>query len=640
MKKICPIDALLVWYDLFLISVIIKSYLLQKKKLKNTAIPTLNGPLCTDDRSVEEIQNKQGTELPINIDDIENEFLANSDKRAHFSVKYGDFLINDFPEGITLNLNPYPVAMIKQENSNMLCNRFDRNSNLYSPYNNSQNSNKTVVKKNVSPKKPRIKANSKILPKINKELPSNPQVVSIEFEELNLYPTKQDKITQPNQSITLIQPNTLQPNSDNITDFESYKTQLNESIQNTKKVKIISEKLISEPVKISKGELQPVSPSIVINVPKKKSKNNIMIEGQDIKTVYLDKMLPLRNEQLFQNSSNMSTQIGAQLGLHEYGQPTMIVDQNLCLNNTQTLEDITCSDAKPMDYVTSDAYQNSQMLKQKTEMFSNIENNMSTVPNVEFVSSSLTGPSVFTLVNVPPVTMVNNSDFAQEVSFADVDLKNVSLPTKSVMVSTEQVPALITLNDSLNKAKNDQTNVYEKQITSKSSSPSKSLVKSKMPPEKLAAIEKKRKYNMKLRDIIHSCLNNMEEEPDIGKLTVALKKEIDNKKVGDHLAEVSRQPGNVIAYFENRLKRMEDLLSNKIEQNSQKIADLKKTVKSNTSKKSVSTQTYQNAEETKKSLYQQMSQYLSSEANSLIYEELFINQSVSKKYSLKKRKHR
>lgn len=187
-------------------------------------------------------------------------------------------------------------------------------------------------------------------------------------------------------------------------------------------------------------------------------------------------------------------------------------------------------------------------------------------------------------------------------------------------------------------------------LTSKVS-PKTSLLKNKIPPERVAAIAEKRKFNMKLRDIIEDCLDKLDEtdKSDFDKRKLAHKTRVmQNKqqKVASYLTKDPELPSvqdYTIAYLDARLKKMEDNLLNKIGENSKKIVELKQVVAPPCDKRNVHTQTSVSEDVHKRQLYQELSKYLSQEANSLVYEELFINKyakDVPKCSSPKRRKRR
>ncbi|KAM3965298.1 uncharacterized protein ACR2FA_000686 [Aphomia sociella] len=169
-------------------------------------------------------------------------------------------------------------------------------------------------------------------------------------------------------------------------------------------------------------------------------------------------------------------------------------------------------------------------------------------------------------------------------------------------------------------------------------SPNMSLLKNKISPERIAAIEKKRKFNMKLRDIIESCLDNNIDDSDKVLREIKCPKSLKNqakqnevykvKPYQDKKPDMSNIQEYTIANLDNRIKRMEETLLRKIEQNSNMITELKSSVTSKT--KSTSTQIPINEESHKRRLYHEISKYLSPDANNIIYEELFINKYAHK----------
>ncbi|CAH0585610.1 unnamed protein product [Chrysodeixis includens] len=221
-----------------------------------------------------------------------------------------------------------------------------------------------------------------------------------------------------------------------------------------------------------------------------------------------------------------------------------------------------------------------------------------------------------------------------------------NIPEPSANNVTE---ASINLTDTLtHNVQNDQINVQQPQTTTNISiksnnkvSPKRSLLKNRIPPERVAAIAEKRKFNMKLRDIVEDCLDKL-DEPVIPvvkkrKITPSPKKQEKEQAVRNYLSKEKELPNineYTIAYLEARMKKMENNLLNKIDQNSQKIVDLKQTFPTSTFKTSnVSTQTLFNEHQHKKQLYNEISKYLSHKANSLIYEELFIDKYTHEKYT-------
>ncbi|XP_038209964.1 uncharacterized protein LOC119830865 [Zerene cesonia] len=176
--------------------------------------------------------------------------------------------------------------------------------------------------------------------------------------------------------------------------------------------------------------------------------------------------------------------------------------------------------------------------------------------------------------------------------------------------------------------------------------PKVSLLRSKISSQRIAAIEEKRKFNMKLRDMIETCLDkkspiqngkktDLKSDGDANESKINRPTDCESQ-VGSYLSKKPELPSAqeyTIAYLDARMKRLENTLLNKIDQNTQKIIELKNSIVSPTPIKKINTtvQTHNNEESYKRHLYQEISKFLSPNSNSLVYEELFIN-----KFSLEK----
>lgn len=228
----------------------------------------------------------------------------------------------------------------------------------------------------------------------------------------------------------------------------------------------------------------------------------------------------------------------------------------------------------------------------------------------------------------------------------DNNLPNTSTPGDVVNKVVEDV------KPSLQRIQNNGSSDKPVDIVSKMLA-----LKHKISLERMAAIEKKRNFNKKLRDIIEICLEKLDEQDKSSENnTVANSpKEIEpNEKVkslkqnvGSYLSKQTDLPNAheyTMKFMEARMQRMENILLNKIEQNSQKIVELKKCMESKQQvSKSSATQTSLDEESHKKQLYQELSKFLSPSASSLVYEELFLNkyaQKISNQPSPKRRKRR
>lgn len=205
-------------------------------------------------------------------------------------------------------------------------------------------------------------------------------------------------------------------------------------------------------------------------------------------------------------------------------------------------------------------------------------------------------------------------------------------------------------NDSVQSRNNDKV-IEPIEIPQVQSSPKPQKLKPKVTPERSAIIERKRKFNMKMKDVLQSCLDKL-DDPVKPNETSILKPVVKEKNtiIGSHLAKDQNLPNiqeYTLAYLDASMKRMERTLLHKIGQNSQQILELKdalgdtKKKKDAGKKKYVNAQTGTNEECYKKYLYKEISQYLSQSSCSLIYEELFVNKfTLNQQASPQKRKRR
>ncbi|XP_013164677.1 PREDICTED: uncharacterized protein LOC106115740 [Papilio xuthus] len=277
-------------------------------------------------------------------------------------------------------------------------------------------------------------------------------------------------------------------------------------------------------------------------------------------------------------------------------------------------------------------------------------------PRVKIISEKkVTEPVLFTgqFTPISPSIVVNpvlKQNIQTPSNIEQTEPKNVSLNQSieqlnlieiTVPPPEEQRQNITIQNDIiLNETNNTTQNVVT----------SKTLLKNKIPTKRVADKQEKRKFNKKLKDvespaikieepkheeikqieeIVENCQENVQTEPEINTLHI-----------------INTQNDDYLSRLEARMTRMENLLLNKIDQNSQKIIDLTQSLGTSTQKnKGVSTQTNDNIALYKKYLYTEISQYLSSETKNILYEELFINEQFSQKSNLrstrlKRRKYR
>ncbi|XP_064072876.1 uncharacterized protein LOC113403346 [Vanessa tameamea] len=474
----------------------------KKDKLTFDAIPTENGPFCDPSKFVDSSQEmtKSYPNL-ILLEDIENEVIFN-DKKANFSLKYGDFLTNGEVMDSTSRYHSDNINLSK-ENTNIISkpkfylkNEQEMNQQLFKP----RFTTLTLPSKSVSKMQPQ------------------PMLIVPPYTDLSLDIEGGKEIIQEQGTINIYEPNPSSyknntRNANSLLHLNTTPSQHNNEVLVKKepKVKILSEKKIEirGPIPVM-GKLEKVPHSITINIPNRKKEENI-------------------------------------------------------------------SDKKGI---------NNPLVKIPSDKLKILE-----VLDVEF--------------NGVPKT-----DVATEVP-----------KPKTIETDINYVPASQPL-------------------------PKTPQIKNKITSERSAAIEKKRKFNMRMKDILETCLDKLDDSikvndknpPPVKASSKSLIKQpqpkVTDQQVGTHLAKEQTLPNAqeyTIAYLDARMKSMERALLNKIEQNSQRILELKdsfgniKTCKEPNDKKNVSVQTSINEDCYKKFLYQEMSQYLSPDSNSLIYEELFIN---------------
>lgn len=235
-------------------------------------------------------------------------------------------------------------------------------------------------------------------------------------------------------------------------------------------------------------------------------------------------------------------------------------------------------------------------------------------------------------------TVLYNSD-TQSVIPSENDLKGsletyeIKFEDNNIVKQTKQVETRFVPSSQKNLQGTHTLSKLRKDI--RNTRPNISLIKPKITPERVAAIKEKRKFNMRLRDIIESCLDKIDDNEKITNenVTKQLRREQEKQSVEYFLSKDSNLPSVQeynIAAIESRLKKMEETLLNKINQNSQKILELKDSIASGNKRKMSEKQITQNEEVVKRNLYHEISKYLSPKANTLIYEELFLDKYLKK----------
>ncbi|XP_050350563.1 uncharacterized protein LOC126773622 [Nymphalis io] len=483
----------------------------KKDKLTFDAIPTENGPFCDPSKFVNSSQETtKSYHNLIHLEDIENEVIFN-DKKANFSLKYGDFLTNgevmdSSSRYRTDNIN------ISKENANKIskptfCSKSEQeiNQQLFKP----RFTTLALPSKNVNKIQPQPMLIVPPYTDMSLDIEGGKEIIQ-EQGPINIY--EQYPSTYKNNS----QNSLLQLNTQNPSTHPTPSQNNNEGlVKKEPKVRILSEKKIQilGPIPVT-GKLEKVPHSITINIPNRKREENM--------------------------------------------------SDKKCPNNS---------------YVTNPS--------DKLKILEVLDVEFQGTPKDTVAAAEVPRPK-------PIETDVNN------------------IPTSQLLPKTPQI-------------------------------------KNKIKSERSAAIEKKRQFNMRMKDILETCLDKLDDSikvtdkntPPVVASSKSLIKQTQpqvekstDQQVGTHLAKEQSLPNAqeyTIAYLDARMKSMERALLNKIEQNSQRILELKdsfgniKTCKEPNDKRNVGVQTNVNEDCYKKFLYQEISQYLSPDSNSLIYEELFID---------------
>lgn len=472
----------------------------KKEKLKLKAVPTLDGPFCdlSKFKETEMPQNMLGL-YPLACEVVENDDLF-LDRKSNYNLLYADFLTNDA-------ISDY--NMIDVDNKNWT------NIENVTP---STNNNITEVYTH----KTRYADNSKInqinMPEKDVAKEIIVEVPLLTDQQTNVIVTKQEFPTQ-NEAPPLLA-------------FS----------KNNSKVRIISEKKITEPEKkisvpISAASFEVVKPSMILSINKNKSKNKE--------------------------------------------------------NNTTVPQSI--------------------QVKEDQTILNNVDKNVNNVVDEIIMSFNNEKEEAIVQRNMPTSCKRDESNLPE--------ILNTSDPSKF------EIKVNLIEPNPLEKAKSPQ----------KRDSNKLHCIKNKMSPERVAAINEKRKFNMKLKDIIAEELSRLEEHGTAYKDSLVPKKTLNNDKVKCERVRTSlskdpclpNEHAYLVHYLEARMEKMENLLLNKIDQNTKKIMDLKRTLETKEDNQPLpaksSTKSDLSDEAHKKQLYKEISKYLTPNCNSLLYEELFIN---------------
>ncbi|XP_022125394.2 uncharacterized protein LOC111000306 [Pieris rapae] len=625
----------------------------QKAKLTMDAIPTEDGPYC--DPSKWKKDQNIGSVLPLLTDEIENDVLTHDEKVANYSIKYADFLTNfesDLLNSTNIDSfsldckNPVGADRNMRKCSDRLV--FQPNTNINSPL-------AIVNPYDKSSKKP------------SKEI----TVEEIIIED-NVFPNEEKQIIQGDfplaeVSMSLLsnkqqeEPRKIKPTTECCYLKNKSMTTPSTPVNKTSKVKILSEKKIKDAISIPKN-LQPISPSSVIKLPNKAKQINVPIStGTQIS------VLPVKGNFLVTREQNLVCPVDSNIEKQEPPQYSLDI-QYQTLENEQPSYSLNLNSLKfehPSVYTlevnepqenllgTNSIVINEPFIPQSlssNELQTNTTQPLYTIdingkkqkclPNKTGDTNRLeiqtigkpvdvipnkTDTTMLCLNNLLPqenqsVIKVLDNKYTVNVEFATQSERNTNIPSKTILKPKE----LSIIND-----------------TKKSVSPSKGRVS----PKRLAVIEKKRKFNKKLIDAVIALDNNIHPKPppkivkvlkykDQGKNE--LQKVQESTQVSSYLSTESKLPSvheYTLKFLEDRLQQMENRLLGKIDQNSQKIQEMKESIKSKAENKTMPIQASANGnpETYKRQLYNEISQFLSPSCSSAVYEELFIN-----KYSIKK----
>ncbi|XP_045517950.1 uncharacterized protein LOC123710226 [Pieris brassicae] len=607
----------------------------QKAKLTMDAIPTEDGPYC-DPTKWKKDQNT-GSVLPLLTDEIENDVLTHDQKVANYSIKYADFLTNFESDllnstnidSFSLDCKDYVVAdrNIRKCSDRLV---FQPNTNINSPL-------AIVNPYDKSSKKP------------SKEI----TVQEIIIED-NVVPSDEKPIIQGEFPLTEVtmpllsnkqqaEPRKIKANTEYSYMQNKPITTPSTPVNKASKVKILSEKKIKDAISIPKN-LQPISPSSVIKLPKKNNQVTIPIStGTKIS------VLPVKRNFLVTREQNLVHPVDSNVEKQEPPQYSLDI-QYQTLENEQPSYSLNLNSLKfehPSVYTL-----------EVNEPQENLLGTNSIIINEPFIPQSLSSNELQTNNAQPLYTIDINGKKQKCLPSITGDnnrqeIQTIANPVDAISKKTDTT--MLCLNNLLpqeNQSVIKVTNIPSKSIlkpkelciisdNKKSVSPSKGRVS----PKRLAVIEKKRKFNKKLMDAVIALDNNMQQKSP-PKIVKVLKYKDQGKKelqkvqgstqVSSYLSTEPKLPSvqeYTLKFLEDRLQQMENRLLGKIDQNSQKIQEMKESIKVKAENKTMPIQTSANGnpETYKRQLYNEISQFLSPSCSSAVYEELFIN-----KYSIKK----
>lgn len=511
-----------------------------KDKLTFDAVPTLDGPYCDTSQLPDNRTLQDDSKLySITLEDIENEYLTFNDKKANFSVKYGDFLTNcdlmdldaadntNSKQTTVENILEVPIIFNERVNRKKAV---TINQSLLNDLDTSETKNKNFVTIQMSE-----------VPNVN-QIPSllipsggskNRSVFTIQMTEV---PVVQNEEIKPNLSTPCVDTQsknvfTLQMSDELKMPNEHEDIQTNLTMPNIKVWSVPTESQTSNQLK------------------------DILEKPKNRKSLIKNNKITILEEQCLSEQLPISLPIPIKL---ETICPSDVLPLPNKVKHLHQIPDKTVT--KPLECNTVKTINTSNVAKED-------ENNTSKYHGIADKKDS------------------------------QITLSEVGRQEKNM---EDTAPRII--------SNSNKTNVKKFSL----------LIKNKIPPERVAAIKEKRKFNMKLRDIIADCVDKMDDNENKIYVNDKSKSELANisQNVSAYRAKDSQLPNvqdYAIAYLDARIKRMENILLKKIDQNTQRIVELKNSVAPSSSRRTTYTQTEVNVEEQKKHLYQQISQYLSTE---------------------------
>ncbi|CAK1551196.1 unnamed protein product [Leptosia nina] len=602
----------------------------KKEKLIFDAVPTEDGPYCDSEKWRKSCQNSANI-LPVTIEDIENEQLTHIEKKANYSLKYADFLtcseidlsqdssldMKCFNEkNISSSIKRFRQSLKNEPNSPKtalaVVNPFDT-SNIETE----ENINLQQIETNINlcedaeaePKWARPANKIKSTINSNKEEQNEPKAI----KEYGKSSKKENMCRMPNTSSLQIRPES--------------------------KVNIISQKKIKSPIPMPKN-LHPVSPMIVLKVPEKEPKSLQHLHIQNnVDTV--DLINPINLNEQHQNIAECAT--------NETQQANTTQQNTYSVDLTQPNQPLFSIDLPEQQVYPQSVTYSVDLIKQNHE------------PILKCNDKS--GDKPLYIIDVNGIKRINqanwegsNNNSQRNESF--IDLRNIKMaqdkPAISILSTDQAKKTGCNIKELQNKYKEDveYEAMQDRKIESQPSPTQKKensqrviMLKNKLNPNRVAAIEEKRQFNKKLRDAVEKCLNQA-FDPGLQTKKLPVSPEPDRQKslstnVSTHLSSDPNLPSAqeyTLNFLESRLQQMENRLLNKIDQNSQKIREMKEDLapkkKPKSSTASMQTGENHNTEEAyKRHLFGEISQFLSPSCNSAVYEELFINKySLNNKY--------